>query len=421
MKVSISAPRGTKDILPGEVEKWNYVEETVRDRMRIFGYKEIRTPVIESAELFERGVGSEEDIVKKEMYVFQDRSGRNIALRPEGTASVVRAYVQQKMSVGQELTKLYYITPMFRYERPQAGRYRQHHQFGAEAIGGEEPGIDAEIIMLALDIAKRLGLRSAGTKINSIGCRECRPKYVKELGAFLKGKVGDLCEECGERMGRNPIRVLDCKREECDKKTEEIPKTVDFLCGGCKEHYGRLKKYLDVYGIKYEEEKRLVRGLDYYTRTTFEVVDDALGAQNSVVGGGRYDDLVEELGGEPTPAVGFGAGIERIILALEAHGVEFPERRGPQINIATLDEESFKTGLKLLKDFRERSIAADIDYSSRGLRGKLKRANREGAVFVIIIGEDERESGEATLKNFETGEQEKIAIEKLVDHMQDKV
>lgn len=413
----ITAPRGTKDILPVEMAKWRHVEATVRGMMEVFGYGEIRTPVFERAELFERGVGSDADIVKKEMYVFQDRGGRSLALRPEGTAAVVRAFIQHKMHAESELCKLFYIMPMFRYERPQAGRYRQHHQFGVEAIGVSHPALDAEIIVLALEIARKLGLAGENLKINSIGCEVCRPPFVDVLKRRLGESAEDFCDDCKDRIERNPIRVLDCKNKNCRELFRNAPVITDFLCDDCSSHHTKLKNYLSLLGVSFSEDPLLVRGLDYYTKTTFEVTVDQLGAQNSIIGGGRYDRLIDQLGGVKKPAVGFGSGIERVILALENQGFSFPAVSEMKAMILPLDEASFDKGLAMLYDLRKHGLSVDMALSKKSMKGLMKEADRSKAHFAIIIGEDELKNGYVTARNLKAGDQVRVADVELADFL----
>lgn len=408
-------PKGTHDILPGEVEEWQQAEALFRDICRAYSYDEIRTPVFEHAELFARAVGEETDIVSKEMYVFEDRAGRKMALRPEGTAGVIRAYIQHSLGAEEKsLVKLFYIAPNFRYERPQAGRYRQHHQVGAEAVGSLDPALDVELIGLARAFFERLGVTGSRVLLNSNGCPACRPAFRETLRTFLGDVLDELCPDCRRRTDVNPLRVLDCKRDECRELTEDAPRMVAHLCGECDEHFGAVKENLATLGIDFELDTRIVRGLDYYTKTAFEFRHDKLGAQDALMGGGRYDGLVEELGGKPTPGVGFGLGLERALLALHELGATARAASRSGVYVAALGAEAGAHALRLIEELRQAGLRADLDHFDRGLRAQMKQADKGGFAFAAILGEDELAAGQVTLRDLESGEQQSIARDSAV-------
>lgn len=419
--MKFKALRGTKDILPGEVERWQYVENKIREVMARYHYREIRTPIFEAAELFARGIGESTDIVAKEMYTFVDRGGRSITLRPEGTAPVIRAYLEHNLGVKSPLIKLFYISPMFRYEKPQAGRYREHHQFGAEAIGSDDPAQDAELISLLMDILSQLGLDSLPLLLNSLGCARCRPDYRERLKEYLTGRLGRLCPDCQARYRTNPLRILDCKKEKCRQAMEDVPLMVDFLCEDCARHFKEVRGYLELLEIDYVLEGRLVRGLDYYTRTTFEVVSEELGAQDAVGGGGRYDGLVEELGGQPTPAVGFAAGLERLMMVMGKRGIFPPEPKGVDLFIAPLGGRAKKLAMRILRKVRSAGINCEMDFLQRSLKAQMKEADRIKARFVLIVGENELQTGRVLLRDMEKGQQEELPLEGFVSRLMDKI
>lgn len=419
--MAITAPRGTVDIYSDDIRRWHYLEAEIRRIMDLFLYNEIRTPIFESTELFLRGIGQETDIVTKEMYTFEDKGKRSITLRPEGTASVVRSYVERNMSSENRITKLYYIAPMFRYERPQAGRLRQHHQFGVEALGSESADVDVEVIALAMQLYGELGLKSLELRLNSVGCPECRPNYLKKLKEFLINVEPELCNDCKNRAVKNPLRVLDCKNEKCGEILQNAPEISNFLCDNCDEHFLKTKKGLEQLSIPYILDSRLVRGLDYYTKTTFEVRAVGIGAQDSIAGGGRYDHLVEMLGGPATPAVGFGAGIERLLATLQKHGVELPIRQQPIVFFALLDEQGREKGLPLLYEFRKRGVRCETDHFGRSLKSQLKTANKLNARWVVMVGEQETASGNVILRDFTTKEQIQVAFSDVADYIMKKL
>lgn len=408
------APKGTRDILPDESEKWQYAERTIREICAVFGYAEIRTPVFEHTELFQRGVGGTTDIVQKEMYTFLDKAERSITLRPEGTAGVVRSFIENKLYAGTQPTKVFYLSaPVFRYERPQAGRLREHHQFGIEAFGAPGPSIDAEVISVALSVFEALGIKGLELNINSIGCRECRPAYNEALIAYLRSNEGSLCAACRDRMTANPLRALDCKEEACAAIVKDAPVILDSLCEECCEHFGGLKKLLETAGIQYSINPFIVRGLDYYTKTVFEIISGDIGAKGTVCGGGRYDGLVEELGGPSTPGIGFGMGIERLMLALESAGIELPQQRACDVYICTIGEAANIKGFGITAELRKAGIKAECDHMCRSMKAQLKYANKTGAPWVIIIGEDEIKSGSAVLRDMANSKESSVPFEEL--------
>jgi histidyl-tRNA synthetase len=409
------ATYGTHDLLPEDSFKWQHLEERVRKIISFYNYKGIRIPIFEETDLFSRSIGEDTDIVQKEMYTFLDQGKRSLTLRPEGTAGVVRAYLEHSLGEKSPLVKLFYFGPMFRQERPQKGRLRQFHQFGVEAIGSLEPSLDAEMIELSVKICFDLGITDFKLHLNSIGCPVCRPIHRDKFLDFMKDQVGELCEDCKTRFLRNPLRMFDCKKENCIEKLKDAPVMVDFLCDECKNHYNLVKQYLDKLKIDYFEDKRLVRGLDYYTKTAFELKSKLLGTQDTLCGGGRYDLLVEELGGKNTPAIGFAAGIERYILALKMQKKLGLKEKELDLFIATLGDEARTFAMKLMKDLRAKNVICETDYLSRSLKAQMREADRQKAKKVLIIGEDEIKKGKAVLKDMESGEQEEIELEKIRD------
>ena len=412
-----NAPRGTKDILPDAVRAWTYVENVIHDLCARYGYHEIRTPVFEHTELFQRGIGDGTDVVDKEMYTFTDRGDRSLTLRPENTASAVRAYLQNKLYADGGLQKLFYIGSMFRYDRPQAGRMREFHQFGVEAIGGESPAVDAEAILLAYDFLTALGLKGLTLKLNSVGCPTCRPVYRECLQAYFKEHLKDLCGDCQERYTRSPLRILDCKADAEKSFMAGAPAITDCLCEECAEHFHAVQSYLTSAGVTYELDPRLVRGLDYYTRTAFEIAYPPLGAQSAVAGGGRYDGLVEELGGNPTPAVGFAAGLERVLLALEQQNL-LPERPpAADVFLIALGEAAAAAAFPLLHDLRQGGVCALMDYAGRSMKAQMKQANKSGARYAVILGEEEIASHEAIVRDMMESTQESYSLDDMVKRL----
>ena len=413
----IKVPKGTQDILPEDISKWYYIEDTIRETLNKYGYKEIRTPLFEYTDLFVRGIGESTDIVTKEMFTFPDRKGRSLTLRPEGTAPVVRAYLENSMGRTSKVIKLFYLGPMFRCEKPQAGRFRQFNQFGIEIIGTKSPAADAEVIITVLDVYKKLGLRNLEILINSVGCKKCRAGYVQKLKKYLKNKKDFLCSECKERYDKNPLRVLDCKKDSCRRTIEKAPVITENLCQECESHFAQVKTYLDDQKIIFHENPRLVRGLDYYTKTAFEIISGELGAQNAIGGGGRYDDLVEELGGKSTPAVGFAAGIERMIITINQQKVEWPAEKGLDVFVAKVDEKNKDTAFRLLQKMRNAGLSADMDYSEGSLKSQMRIANKIGAKFTIIVGEEELSKNMVILRNMQTKEQKEVKIDNLINKL----
>jgi histidyl-tRNA synthetase len=415
MKPRFQRQRGTIDLLPEYLDRWKYVEAIWRELTATYAYREIVTPMFEQTELFIRGAGETSDIVSKEMYTFEDRGGRSITLRPEGTAAVVRAYVENTMYSWPQPVKLFYLQPMFRYERPQAGRLRQHTQYGAEVVGSPGPFTDAEVIHLLLTFYRRLGLTGLTVQVNSVGDANCRPAFNTMLVSYLESVQEHLCDDCKTRMNRNPLRVLDCKNAGCQVYLQKAPKMIDNLCGPCQEHFDGLRSRLEQLQVAYEINPRLVRGLDYYTRTAFEVVSDKLGAQDAIAGGGRYDGLVEMIGGDPVPAIGFGAGMERLLYALEKHGITFPVKPKLDAFVIPVGSPLRAAAEELLWQLRDSGITAEIDHlGGDKLKSQIAKAFRLGARFAIIIGEDELARGELMLRNLETKEQVSIPVGKIV-------
>jgi len=406
----ITAPRGTKDVLPSESYKWNYLESTLRKAAADFGYKEIRFPTFEHTELFLRGVGDTTDVVQKEMYTFEDKGGRSITLRPEGTASVVRSYIENSIFAGGLPVKVYYIAPNFRYEKPQAGRLREHHQFGVEHFGTSDASADAELIALAYVFLKRLGIKGVKLELNSIGCPQCKPAYHEALKGYFEGRKEELCGTCLERLEKNPLRILDCKSPVCGEIANGAPKCIDHLCPECKAHFEKVCACLDELGIEYTVNPRIVRGLDYYTRTVFEFTSDSLGAQATVCGGGRYDGLVSTLGGAETAGLGFGSGLERLLLVMEAQGIEIPEDDRTDVFICALGEKAQMAAFKLVHELRLLGVGAQRDTLFRSVKGQMKYANKLGARYTIVLGDDELEKGRAVLRNMDGGEEKEIAV-----------
>jgi histidyl-tRNA synthetase len=405
--------KGTKDILPDEVAAWQHVEATVRRVMHAFNYKEIRTPVFEQTSLFARSIGELTDIVSKEMYTFLDRSEESITLRPEGTASALRAYIQNNLGEQNPLAKVYYIGPMFRQERPQAGRLRQFHQFGAESLGGSSPQLDVEMMLLPLEIYRQLGIEQVALKINSVGCETCRPVYKTLLQAELRKVAAQLSHDSQLRVENNPLRVLDSKDEHDKELTANAPLIKDHLCDECTRHFATVCSLLDRAGMKYEIDGRLVRGLDYYTKTAFEITSTALGSQDALAGGGRYDLLVEELGGKPTPGVGFAAGIERLLMVLTKLEKNTIAATTPQIFLVGLDEPSRQWAFLKAQELRRSGIGAEVDYLERSIKAQMREANRQQAQYVIVVGESELKTKSAKLKHMQTGEETIVSLDSL--------
>lgn len=414
MALITKAIKGTKDVLPKDVHKNQYIEATALDIASKFGYKEIRTPVFEHTELFQRGVGDTTDVVQKEMYTFDDKGGRSITLRPEGTAGAVRSFLENGLCNEALPQKVCYLTSCYRYEKPQAGRLREFHQFGVECFGTASPLADAEIIALAKSIFDTLGVRDLSLEINSIGCPKCRAEYHKALKEYFASRKDELCDTCKGRLDRNPMRILDCKSPICHEIAQGAPVVIDYLCDECKEHFEKVQKYLDAQNIEYKINPQIVRGLDYYTKTVFEFVSNSIGAQGTVCGGGRYDGLVEELGGQHTASLGFAMGLERLMLLMEAQGCEFPQAEKPDLFIVALGEKATLKALEIAKDMREEGFSALLDLNQRSARAQMKYADKLGAKFNVVIGDNEVENKIAKLKNMQTGEETEINLDTFV-------
>lgn len=414
MALITKAIKGTKDVLPKDVHKNQYIEATALDIASKFGYKEIRTPVFEHTELFQRGVGDTTDVVQKEMYTFDDKGGRSITLRPEGTAGAVRSFLENGLCNEALPQKVCYLTSCYRYEKPQAGRLREFHQFGVECFGTASPLADAEIIALAKSIFDTLGVRDLSLEINSIGCPKCRAEYHKALKEYFASRKDELCDTCKGRLDRNPMRILDCKSPICHEIAQGAPVVIDYLCDECKEHFEKVQKYLDAQNIEYKINPQIVRGLDYYTKTVFEFVSNSIGAQGTVCGGGRYDGLVEELGGQHTASLGFAMGLERLMLLMEAQGCEFPQAEKPDLFIVALGEKATLKAVEIAKDMREEGFSALLDLNQRSIRAQMKYADKLGAKFNVVIGDNEVENKIAKLKNMQTGEETEINLDTFV-------
>ena len=412
-----NAPRGTKDILPDSVGEWNYVEGKIRDLCHRYGYQEIRTPMFEHTELFQRGIGDGTDVVDKEMYTFEDRGRRSITLRPENTASAVRAYLQNKLYGDSSLVKLFYIGSMFRYDRPQAGRMREFHQFGIEALGEENPMVDAEVILVAIDFLQSLGLQGLELALNSVGCPKCRAEYRKALQDYFRPHLDDLCEDCRDRFERSPLRILDCKVDAEKPYMADAPKITDYLCDDCRNHFEQVQACLRAVGVDFMLDPRLVRGLDYYTKTAFEIKYPPLGAQSAVAGGGRYDGLIEEIGGKPTPAVGFATGLERVLLALEKQELLPQQDKRIDALIVALVEAAQGPAFKLLTELRRAGLTAGMDYAGRSMKAQMKQANKAGARFALILGEDEVKEACVQLKDMAKSEQTKVSFANIIEKL----
>jgi histidyl-tRNA synthetase len=409
------APRGTTDILPGEQPYWRYVEQKAVNICQLYGYERIDAPVFEDSGLFIRTVGAGTDIVEKEMYTFQDKGGNKITLRPEGTAPVCRAYLEHGLHNLPQPVKLYYFASIFRYERPQAGRYRQHYQFGYEAIGDDDPALDAEVIDMAWQLFISLGLDRLSLSLNSIGCKKCRPEYLGRLKEYYAGHIPELCRDCKTRLKRAPLRLLDCKNPACQKLAQSAPRSIDYLCQPCAEHFNQLKRYLEMLALPFVVNHRLVRGLDYYTRTVFEIQPEEEGAQSTLGGGGRYDDLIEELGGKPTPAIGFATGIERIILNLKKQAVTIPALPRPQVFIACMGAEAKSEAVKLASALRRAGVGAIEATGGKSLKAQLRQANNLSVRHTVIIGEQELKTGTVILRDMASSEQKSVPLGEVLN------
>lgn len=414
------APRGTKDVLPSESYKWHYLERIIREITELFGYKEVRTPVFEHTELFVRGVGDTTDIVQKEMYTFLDKGNRSITLKPEGTAGVVRAYIEHGLHNLAQPIKMYYITPVFRYENPQAGRLRQHHQFGVEVFGAKEASIDGEIIALAMELFHRLGLKELELNINSIGCPNCRPRYHEVLKKYLEDHLDELCQTCNTRYEKNPLRILDCKNKECGVVVKDAPIILDYLCQECSTHFEELQSFLSAANIDFKVNPMIVRGLDYYTKTVFEIISNQIGAQGTVCGGGRYDGLVKECGGPDTPGAGFGLGLERLLLALESQNLEIPQQEARDVYIVTIGQQARHKAFELLQVMRSNNIMADMDHVGRSVKAQFKYADKANVSWVCILGEEELQNNQIKVRSMKDGSEELVSQDKVIDYLKSK-
>jgi histidyl-tRNA synthetase len=411
----INIPKGTKDVLPQDSYKWQYLEDIARKTAKLFNLKEIRTPVFEYTELFLRGVGDTTDIVNKEMYTFLDKGNRSITLKPEGTAGVARSFIENGMASGVLPAKMFYFTPVFRYERPQAGRLREHHQFGIEMYGGGGADMDAEVILIASTFLKNVGIQNLSLNINSIGCKNCRADYNNALKSYLQPQLEKMCTVCQSRFEKNPLRILDCKEENCKKINKNAPKITDYLCEDCSIHFENLKKYLSISGLEYTINPYIVRGLDYYSKTVFEFVSNNIGSQSTVCGGGRYDTLIEEIGGSSMAGVGFGLGLERLLLLMDNTGVVIPDNTNVTLYIANIGQKAYDYAYKLTNDLRALNISAELDHMSRGIKPQFKYADKIKAKFVIVIGEDELNNSIVNIKDMTSGAQTQVQIDKVVD------
>ena len=417
MSLKCKIPRGTFDILPSESYKWQYVTKVFRETSRNFNYREIVTPIFESAGLYERSVGNTSDIVQKEMYKFRDKKGRIFALRPEGTAGIVRAFVENNLDMKNNSSKLYYIGPMFRYERPQKGRYRQHYQYGIENIGSSEPFIDAEVISFGYYFLKKLGLENFKLEINSIGCPNCSQDYNNALVEYYKPYFDDLCQDCKIRIEKNPKRLLDCKVPKCKEISRNAPSMLSYLDDDCREHFDKVQEFLTKINIAFKINPKIVRGLDYYSRTAFEFIDTNLGAQNTLIGGGRYDGLVEQIGGKNIPGIGFAGGFERLILSMETEGVSFGSEQNPDYYLVCLGEKAKDFSLNLLTKIRNAGISVESDFEKKSIKAQMKAADKSNAKYSLILGEDEISQNKIVLKNMKTGDQESILMDNLIEKL----
>ena len=413
----LQALRGTQDILPNDIYKWLYMENIIRDLCALYGYGEIRTPIFEETKLFLRGIGDTTDVVTKEMYTFEDRGGRSITLRPENTASAVRAFLEHKLYGDQGVHKLFYIGSMFRYDRPQAGRYREFHQFGVEILGASSPLADVEVIVLAYRLFQKLGLQNLELRINSIGDKNCRNAYKKELISYYESQKDMLCEDCKQRLYKNPLRLLDCKEDNCKLLAKNAPVIINYLCEECHNKFEKVKSGLTALHISYVVDPGLVRGLDYYTNTAFEIQYPPLGAQSAICGGGRYDKLVEEMGGPDVPGIGFAVGLERLLLALEGQNLIPNCPQKSSVYIVALGEKAEIEGLKIQGELREKGVMTYMDLQEKSLKGQMKQAGKVQSIYAVIIGENEIEQGKATVKHMQTGEQSEISFSQVADYI----
>ena len=417
--MAIRKPKGTQDFLPEQIGNWHFIEQYMRDICKTYGFNEIRTPVFEDTKLFLRGIGETTDVVQKEMYTFStgDHTDQTFTLRPENTASAVRAYLENKVYGKEGLTKWFYIGPMFRHDKPQAGRYRQFHQFGAEVLGSRSPVVDSEVICMILQLLRSFGLQDLNVEVNSVGCPNCRPAYREKLIAFFEPKKEQLCPDCQERLYKNPLRILDCKNETCKDLSVGAPEIHEHLCTECHDHFEKVKTLLDAANVQYNLNPRLVRGLDYYTKTAFEVQYTPLGAQSAVAGGGRYDGLVEQLEGPSTPAIGFAMGMERLLLALEKQNLLPEPAVDPSVFVVALGDAAKVEAFKIVQSVREHYIPCEMDGQGKSMKAQLKYANKINAKYVIILGDDELANGEAIVRFMETSEQETVPLSTISEHI----
>lgn len=415
--MATTRPKGTNDFLPEDTVKWRYVEGILRDMAEQYGFEEIRTPIFESTELFLRGVGETTDIVNKEMYTFEDKGKRSITLRPEGTASTARAFIEHKMHGLPLPVKLYYMGPMFRYERPQKGRFRQFHQFGMEAFGSADPALDSEIIAFAMEFYRRLGLTALKVRLNSVGCPKCRAEHKAKLQDMLRPHLEELCDDCRSRFEKNPLRIFDCKNEKCQTLIEGAPSITDCLCEDCKDHFEQVKAYLTAADIPFEVDPRLVRGLDYYTKTAFEIILDEIGAQSAICGGGRYDGLIADIGGQSMPGVGFALGMERIFAALDALGIEIPAEHGADVYCVALGEKAREKAFSWVIALRRAGIHAEMDYMAKSFKAQMKAADRVHVRFVVICGDDELGKNEIIIKDMADSHQDTATQENVIEEL----
>ena len=410
MALLTQAAKGTQDVLPKESGKWQYVERSLLETARLYGFKEIRTPVFEHTELFQRGVGDPTDVVQKEMYTFNDNGGRSISLRPEGTAGAVRAYLEHGLHNEALPQKVCYLLSCYRYEKPQAGRLREFHQFGVECFGAGKPSADAEVISLAKSAFDNLGIKNLHLELNSIGCPKCRPKYTAALKEYFSSRADELCDTCRSRLDRNPMRILDCKSPICSAIAADAPTVLDFICDECRDHFDGVGRHLNALGIDFTVNPKIVRGLDYYTRTVFEFVSNDIGAQATVCGGGRYDGLVEQMGGQPTPALGFAIGLERLHMVMQAQGCEYPQDKPCEVYIAPMGDEASVMASSLCSRLRAEGFSAETDIVGRGLKAQMKYANKLGARFTVVLGDNEIAEGKARLKNMADGSESEVTL-----------
>ena len=412
--MSITGIKGMNDILPSEIATWQFLEDTARRIFATYGCQEIRVPVVEKTELFCRSIGETTDIVEKEMYTFNDKSDNSLTLRPEGTAPVMRSFIQHKLFNQDQVSKLYYMGPMFRYERPQKGRYRQFHQIGAEIIGIDDPRMDAQVLAMLSHYFEAVGLTDVSLQINSLGCPKCRPTYRQTLIDFLQQRLDQLCPDCQRRYSSNPLRVLDCKSKSCKEATQDAPSVLEHLCDECDTHFATVQKCLNQLGTSYSINNRMVRGLDYYTKTTFEMVTNNLGAQNAVAAGGRYDGLVEELGGPSLPGIGFAMGVERLVLLLQENKIETPP---PALFLATLGQEAETFAFEILHQLQREGLYAEMDFTGKSLKAQLRRADKLNCRYTIMIGDNELSEGSAQLKRMADGDQQVVRLDQLLDQL----